>query len=102
VSPADWQPPHRRPPHRQIWFVPEALTYCDMTTSPDGQRLPVAQRLAEIRARYGPEHPVSRALGWSAPELTGAVTRVTRRLADCTPTARTALRTQVRVLTATV
>ena len=80
----------------------DALIYCDMTTGPDGQYMPVEQRLAEIRARYGPDHPVSRALGWSAPELTGAVTRVTRRLAGCTPTARTALRTQVRVLTGTV
>ena len=80
----------------------DALIYCDMTTGPDGQHMPVEQRLAEIRARYGPEHPVSRALGWSAPELTGAVTRVTRRLAGCMPTARTALRSQVRVLTATV
>jgi HD domain len=79
----------------------DALIYCDMTTGPDGQHMPVEQRLAEIRARYGPEHPVSRALGWSAPELTGAVTRVTRRLADCTPAAHTALRTQVRVLAAT-
>jgi hypothetical protein len=79
----------------------DALIYCDMTTGPDGQHMPVEQRLAEISARYGPEHPVSRALGWSAPELTGAVTRITRRLAGCTPTARTALRTKARVLTAT-
>src|ERR1022692_1675040 len=61
----------------------DALIYCDMTTGPDGLHVRVEQRLAEIRARYGPEHPVSRALGWSAPELTGAVTRVTRRLAGC-------------------
>src|ERR1017187_9532981 len=80
----------------------DALIYCDMTTGPDGQRMPVEQRLAEIRARYGPEHPVSRALGWSAPELTGAVTRVTRKLAGCTPADCTAFRIQVRVLTATV
>ena len=59
----------------------EALTYCDMTTSPDGQRLPVAQRLAEIRARYGPDHLVSRTIGRSEPQLTRAVARVTRRLA---------------------
>ena len=30
------------------------LTCCDMTTSPDGQPVPVQQRLAEIHDRYGP------------------------------------------------
>jgi hypothetical protein len=59
----------------------DALTYCDMTTSPDGQRMPVGRRLAEIRARYGPDHLVSRAITRSAPELTGAVARVTSRQA---------------------
>jgi HD domain len=58
----------------------DALTYCDMTTSPDGCRLPAEQRLAEIRARYEPGHPVSRAIARSAPELSEAVARVTRRL----------------------
>ncbi len=59
----------------------DALTYCDMTTSPDGQRMPVVRRLAEIRARYGPDHLVSRAITRSAPELTSAVARVTSRQA---------------------
>jgi hypothetical protein len=30
------------------------LTYCDMTTSPDGEPVPVDRRLAEIHDRYGP------------------------------------------------
>src|SRR6266487_5776726 len=67
-----------RPARRDL---AEALTYCDMTTSPDGQRLPIKQRLAEIRARYGPDHLVSRAITRSAPELTRAVARVTSRQA---------------------
>jgi hypothetical protein len=71
-----------RPARRDL---AEALTYCDMTTSPDGQRLPVAQRLAEIRARYGPDHLVSRTIGRSEPQLTRAVTRVTGRLAASSP-----------------
>jgi hypothetical protein len=33
------------------------LTCCDMTTSPDGQLVPVEQRLAEIHHRYGPGAP---------------------------------------------
>jgi HD domain len=65
----------------------DALIYCDMTTSPDGHRLPVARRLAEIRSRYGPGHLVSRSIARSAPELTSAVGRVTGRLAACSPRA---------------
>ncbi len=52
----------------------DALIYCDMTTGPDGQRMPIEQRLADIRARYGPEHLVTRALARSAPQLTEAAT----------------------------
>ena len=58
-----------------------------MTTGPDGQHMTVEQRLADIRARYGPDdpgHPRPRPVG---PLLTGAVARVTRKLADCTPRA---------------
>jgi len=75
----------------------DALIYCDMTAGPDGQRMHVDQRLADIRARYGPEDPVSRALTRSAPLLTDAVTRVIRKLAECTPVARPAPRVGVRV-----
>ena len=52
------------------------LTYCDMTTSPDGELVPVGQRLAEIHDRYGPGHLVSRSIPklrlilWSIPCLT--------------------------------
>lgn len=60
----------------------DALIYSDMTTGPDGQHLPVEQRLAEIQARYGPGDPVSRALERSAPLLTTAVGRIMQRLAD--------------------
>ena len=58
----------------------DALIYCDMTTGPDGQRMTIEQRLADIRARYGPAHPVTRALQRSAPHLTAATNRVARRL----------------------
>ena len=54
-----------------------------MTTGPDGQHMTVEQRLADIRARYGPEHLVTRALARSAPQLTAAVDRVTRTLTAC-------------------
>jgi predicted hydrolase (HD superfamily) len=59
----------------------DALTYCDMTTGPDGKRTSVHQRLTEIQARYRPDDPVSQALIRSAPQIRGSVTRVTRRAA---------------------
>lgn len=62
----------------------DALTYCDMTTSPDGEPVPVGQRLAEIRARYGPGHTVTRSITTSEPQIIMAVHRVPNRLAALT------------------
>jgi hypothetical protein len=44
----------------------DALTYCDMTTGPDGQTMNIEQRLSEIIGRYGPGHLVGRepSAGW--------------------------------------
>jgi HD domain len=58
----------------------EALTYSDMTTSPDGNRLTVHDRLAEIGTRYGPGHVVTRSIGRSSPALVMSATRVQRRM----------------------
>ena len=58
----------------------DAMIYSDMTTGPDGQRLPADQRLAEILSRYGPDHVVSRSIKRSAPVLSAAVARVARQL----------------------
>ena len=67
-----------RPPDR---FLSDALTYCDMTTSPDGRPLSVDERLADIRARYGTGHIVSRAIDRSSEQLRDAVTAI-REYAD--------------------
>ncbi|MEU8202913.1 HD domain-containing protein [Streptosporangium sp. G11] len=63
----------------------EALTYCDMTTSPDGLPLEVDVRLAEIHSRYGPEHLVSRSIANATPCITSAVRAVQVALADVRP-----------------
>lgn len=60
----------------------DALIYCDMLTGPDGQHMPVDQRLADIHARYGPDDLVSRAITRSEPRLTMAVGRVSQRLVE--------------------
>jgi putative nucleotidyltransferase with HDIG domain len=84
-----------RPARRDL---EDALIYCDMTTSPTGQRMSVEHRLAEIRARYGAGHHVSRAIARSAPLLTGAAMRVSRRMVDAAPALRSQPPGRIRVL----
>jgi predicted HD phosphohydrolase len=50
-------------------LLDHALTYCDMTTGPDGRPTVVAERIAEIVQRYGPEHITARAISDSEPEF---------------------------------
>ena len=52
------------------------LTCCDMTTSRDGEPVPVEQRLAEIHDRYGPGHLVSRSIQRATPMILRAVEQV--------------------------
>lgn len=58
-----------------------ALTYCDVTTDPSGRHVPVGERLAEIHARYGEGHLVSRSIRRATPVLLEAVKSVEDRLA---------------------
>ena len=62
----------------------DALTYCDMTTSPHGELVPVEQRLAEIHDRYGPGHLVSRSMQRATPIILRAVEQVHQRAAQTT------------------
>ncbi|MEO3804883.1 HD domain-containing protein [Nonomuraea sp. B1E8] len=62
----------------------QAVTYCDMTTGPDGVHLDVADRLAEIHSRYGPDHLVSRSIAASTPCILTAVREIERRMAERT------------------
>ena len=58
----------------------DALTYSDITTSPDGNLLTVHDRLAEIGMRYGPGHIVTRSIARSRPTLLRAAARVQSRM----------------------
>lgn len=53
----------------------DALLYCDLTTGPNGEALSIDERLVDIRARYGPEHLVSRFINVAEPEMRAAVAR---------------------------
>ncbi|MTE20161.1 HD domain-containing protein [Streptomyces sp. TRM43335] len=59
----------------------DALVYCDMTTTPDGERTTAEERVAEIRGRYGDDSVVGRFIRRAAPEIFAAVERVEEALA---------------------
>ena len=59
----------------------DALTFCDMTTSPDGEQVQVHNRLAEIHDRYGTGHLVSRFIRRATPLILEAVGQVNARTA---------------------
>jgi hypothetical protein len=63
------------------YMLASVLTYCDMTTSPDGELVPAEQRLAEIQDRYGPGHLVTRSIQRATPMILGAVKQVHNRAA---------------------
>jgi HD superfamily phosphodiesterase len=58
----------------------DALTYCDMTTGPAGERVTMPERLAEIARRYGNDHLIVRCLHQARDHLDGAISRTTQRL----------------------
>ena len=66
------------PPPRPL---ADALTFCDMTTSPDGEQVQVHNRLAEIHDRYGSGHLVSRSIRRATPLILEAVGQVSARAA---------------------
>ena len=57
----------------------DALTFCDMTTSPDGEHVQVHIRLAEIHDRYGTGHLVSRSIRRATPLILEAVGHIHAR-----------------------
>ncbi|MFA1539398.1 HD domain-containing protein [Actinomadura monticuli] len=65
-------------PNTDLGLV-RALTYCDMTTDPDGRPSTVDDRLAEIRERYGPSHLVTRFISKAQADLLQAVHTVQRQ-----------------------
>jgi hypothetical protein len=58
----------------------DALWYCDMTTSPDGDLVGYEERMAELRHRRSADDPVIRALEVNGPERAAAVRRTEQRV----------------------
>jgi hypothetical protein len=62
----------------------DALVYCDMTTTPDGEPTMARDRVAEILSRYGADSIVGRFIRRAAPEIFAGVGRV-EALGDAQP-----------------
>jgi hypothetical protein len=62
-------------------LMTDVLLYCDMTTGPDGAHVRPADRLVEIRGRYGPDHQVTRFVELAASEILATAGRVEELLA---------------------
>jgi putative nucleotidyltransferase with HDIG domain len=62
-------------------LLTDALTFCDITTTPDGMPTDVETRLADIYGRYGAGHMVTESVSEAEPYLIGAVDRISRLVA---------------------
>ncbi|WP_082119958.1 HD domain-containing protein [Saccharothrix sp. ST-888] len=69
---ADFRPP---PPP-----LLDAITFCDLTSAPDGSLVEAGPRLDEVLQRYGPDHVVHRAVSAARPTLLAMAERIERRL----------------------
>jgi hypothetical protein len=63
-------------------LLPDAITYADMTTTPDGEPVEVEQRLAEILSRYGDGDLVAESIREASPLIINSVRVVTAALAE--------------------
>ena len=62
-------------------LISDALTYADMTTSPDGELVGVEDRLSEILVRYGEGDLVAESIREASPRIIASV-RAVRALLD--------------------
>lgn len=60
----------------------DALIFCDMTTTPSGEKTDVRSRVGEIKGRYTPDSPVGRFIVRAEPDIYAAVTRVETQLRE--------------------
>jgi hypothetical protein len=61
-----------KPPQKVV----DALTFCDLTTGPDGSAVAPRERLEQVLQRYHPDDPVHRAVRSGRDELLATVERV--------------------------
>jgi hypothetical protein len=59
----------------------DTLTYCDVTTDPDGNPVDVVERLDEVVSRYGPGDVVTESIAEAREQIIQTTARVAERLA---------------------
>lgn len=57
-------------------ILEDAITYCDLSTTPCGAEVSAAERLSEVLERYGPDHIVFRAVSAARPFMLASVKRI--------------------------
>jgi hypothetical protein len=60
--------------------VADALTFCDMTTGPEGTHISFEERIAEILCRYKEQDIVSQSIRQATPTLSRDVERTKQML----------------------
>ncbi len=65
---------------REYSVLADALTYCDMTTSPTGIQITFEERIDDILSRYDETHLVAKAIREAVPSLALAVKRTQEAL----------------------
>ena len=61
---------------REYSALADALTYCDMTTSPTGREITFEERIDDILSRYDETHLVAKAIREAVPSLALAIERI--------------------------
>jgi putative nucleotidyltransferase with HDIG domain len=57
-------------------LLEDAITWCDLSTTPDGGEVDPVERLDEVLQRYGPDHVVFRAVTAARPFMLASVQRI--------------------------
>jgi putative nucleotidyltransferase with HDIG domain len=63
----------------------DAITYCDLSSSPTGSPVKPEARISEVLDRYGEDHIVHRAVSAARPYLLEACDRIEERLRSLAP-----------------
>jgi HD domain len=63
-------------------LISDALTYCDMTTSPTGEAVDVESRLGEILSRYGEGNVVAESIRVASARIRMSVEKVTALISN--------------------
>jgi len=66
-------------PHEHS-VVADALTFCDMTTNPEGKPISFEERIAEILCRYREKYIVSQSIRQATPTLSRDIERTKQKL----------------------